>query len=249
MKIPEITFRQITFQKARIDRQVINLFTDDCLTPAHDILKLGEQALINWLLSDPSARGLLLELLEQAPDAFCWPGLQEPFYGPKEGDIDLLVCDKVASYRAAAIECKRVKVNVIDDGNDWINKLEEVGEGVWQAKKLYKKFGFFQTYFAIISAVNSANRKQVNIPNRGVTPESVSNWDSSRKTFRSIVEFPRREELPADIGIIFIEMVQPSGRAFEEQGIVRICVHHPATPRTQRRLETNKIQELMKRIP
>ena len=245
MRMAPLRFRQITFQVSQL-APVMEIFADDGRSPSDYLSKRKEQMLVRWLANDVMARRLLCELLERPLGAFVATEVKEPFYGPTEGDIDLLVCDPAAPNEVAAFECKRVKVEVLDEGNDHVNKLEEVGAGVRQAKKLYDKFGFFQTYMTVISAIDSANRKQLNIPCRGITAESTPNWDTNTTTFRSIVEFPRREELPGEI--IFVELVQPSGRSFEEQGTLRICVHHKATPRTQRASDTRKIEALMRGI-
>lgn len=246
MRLPPVTFREIAFHWAQLRPGIVELFTDDGSLPPDRISQRAEQWLVGWLVNDAGARQLLCEMLQRSPAAFFRTAVQKPFYTANEGDIDLLVCDPGSPHQAVAIECKRVKVYVEDEGNDSINRLDAVGEGVKQAKKLYGKFGFFQTYLAVISAVDSANRKRLNIPSRGITSESVPNRDTSTTTFRSILQFPRREELPSDIGIILIELVQPSGRAFQEQGIVRICVHHKAVPRSQREIETHKMVDLMK---
>ncbi len=245
--MPPVIFREIVFQYAQLRPGIIELFGDDGSLSTSHVSRQPEKSLIGWLVSDASARQLLCDVLGRTASAYVAVGIQQPFYAADEGDIDLLVCDSDRPHEAAAIECKRVKVHVEDDGNDWVNRLEAVGEGVKQARKLYNKFGFFQTYLAVISAVDGANRRRLNIPSRGITSESVPNRDTSTTTFRSILQFPRREELPADIGIIFIEVVQPSGKRFEEQGVIRICVHHKATPRPQREADTQRMLALMKR--
>ena len=239
-----LCFEQITFQSVQLGR-VIEVFTDDGSAQIDSLAKRPERALVKWVVGNPSARALLFKVLRRSPDEFSATEVQDPFYGPNEGDIDLLICRRERPHEAVAFECKRVKVVAEDNGNDRINKLEDVGEGVRQAKKLHEKFSFSQTFLAVISAVDAAKRKQANIPSRGLTSESVPNWDAGKTTFRSIVQFPRREELPAEIGIIFIELVQPSGRQFEEQGTVRICVHHSATQRPQRPCDTRRVQTLM----
>lgn len=246
MRLPPVIFREIVFQGERLRPGIIELFTDDGSLPREHISSKPEQWLINWLVSDGGAKPLLCNLLQRSPAAVVRTTVQRPFYAANEGDIGLLICDPGFPHETAVIECKRVKVRVLDEGNDSINRLEAVGEAVKQAKKLYERFGFFQTYLAVVSAIDGANRKGVNIPCRGITHESVPNRNTSTTTFRSILQFPRREELPPDIGIIFIELVQSSGRPFQEQGIVRICIHHKATPRPQRESETRKVLELLK---
>jgi hypothetical protein len=246
VKLPPVIFREIAFQWADLHPGIIELFMDDGSSPTDRLSDKSEHWLVQWLVGDAAARQLLCEILERPPAASLRTSVQSPFYAAHEGDIDLLICDPAAPHETAVIECKRVKIHVEDEGNDSINRLEAVGEAVKQVRKLYAKFGFFQTYLAVISAVDGANRKHLNIPSRGITHDSVPNWDTSTTTFRRILQFPRREELPAEIGIILIELVQPSGRAFQEQGIVRICVHHRATPRPQHERETRGVVELMK---
>jgi len=246
MRLPPVIFHELVFQWEQLRSGIIELFTDDGSIPLEHISSRPEQWLVNWLVSDGGAKQLLCSLLQRSPTAFIRTTVQRPFYLANEGDIDLLICDPDSPHETAVIECKRVKVRVQDEGNDSINRLEAVGEAVKQARKLYEKFGFFQTYLAVVSAVDGANRKRVSIPCRGVTHDSVPNRDTSTTTFRSILQFPRREELPSDIGIIFIELVQSSGRAFQDQGIVRICVHHKAAPRSQRESETRKVLELLR---
>lgn len=244
MLMPPLFFRQITFQAFQLGPELITLFTHGGSSEDR-VSRRAEKALVKWLVNNTSARLLLCEVLGRSPDALFATEIKEPFYRPDEGDIDLLICNPEAPHQAVAMECKRLKIEVVDDGDDRINKLDEVGGGVRQAKKLYERFSFFQTYLGIISAIDAAPRTSVNIPCNGITSESIPNWDKDTTSFRNIVQFPRREELPSDIGIIFIELVQPSGRRFEEQGTIRICVHHPATPRPQRITDTRKIEMLL----
>lgn len=247
MRMPPVIFREIAFHYAQLRPGVTTFFTDDGSPYASRISKKAEQSLISWLVHDAATKHLLCEVLQRSLGSFFGISVQQPFYAANEGDIDLLVCEPRSPHEAIAIECKRVKVFVEDEGNDCINRIEAVGEGVKQVRKLYDRLGFFQTYLAIISAVDGANRKQLNIPSRGITSDSIPNRDTSTTTFRRILQFPRREELPPEIGIMLIELVQPSGRAFEEQGVVRICVHHKATPRPQREADTQRMLALMKR--
>lgn len=246
MLMPPLIFRQITFQSFTLTPEVIKLFTHDGPLSSDRITRREEKALVKWLVNEVSARMLLLEVLSRSQDALYKVEVQDPFYGATEGDIDLLLCNPGAPHEAVALECKRVKVEVEDNGNDRINRLEDVGEGVKQAKKLYQTFSFFQTYLTVISAIDAARRTNVNILYNGITSQSIPNWDGSTTTFRNIVQFPHREELPPEIGIIFIEVVQPSGQRFEEQGTLRIGVHHPATPRPQRPEDTRRIEALMR---
>jgi len=105
--------------------------------------------------------------------------------------------------------------------------------------------GFFQTYLCVIAVVDAATQQERNIPNRGIDPVARANY-GEEKTFTRLIAFPGREDLPHDIGIIFLEVIQPTGRSFSGLGGIGICVHHPATPRTQRPDTTNRVRAFCK---
>ena len=131
-------------------------------------------------------------------------------------------------------------------GQDKINKLQDIAGGVCQANKLYNgPFAFFQTYLAIITEV-AASGQDENIPNRGVRPYTTpQRGDTRTTTFRQIVEFPGRAELHNDVGILFIEIVQPSRLSIDKQATIRVCVYRRAERRDQRDSVTNRIREIM----
>ena len=128
----------------------------------------------------PFSRQIILEELGLPHDAYYVPEVVQPFYAPGTGDIDLIFCPKLAPNRALALECKRVKVENINVGEDKINKLQKVAGGVHQANDLYNgPFGFFQTYLAIITEVEASGQEE-NIPTRGLrshtTPHHEDQW-------------------------------------------------------------------------
>jgi len=66
-------------------------------------------------------------------------------------------------------------------------------------------------------------------------------------TFRRIVEFPGRDNLKPEVGIVFVEVVQPSGISIDERVTFRVCVHQPAKPRQQTTAETNRVAMLIQK--
>jgi hypothetical protein len=63
------------------------------------------------------------------------------------------------------------------------------------------------------------------------------------------VEFPGRAELHQDVGIVFIEIVQPSRLSIDKQATVRVCVYRRAELREQRDAVTNRIAEIVMTSP
>ncbi len=211
------------------------------------VTAFDEKPIIRWLMLCPSSRQIILEELGLPPDAFHRPEVVQPFYAPGEGDIDLIICPRLSQHQAVAFECKRVKVESVNIGKDKVNKLQDVAGGVRQANKLYNgSAAFFQTYLAIITEVDASGQGEINIPNRGIRSDTTpQRGDTRTTTFKQIVEFPGRAELHDDVGIIFIEIAQPSHLSIDKQASVRVCVYRRAERRDQLTGVTNRVIKIM----
>ncbi len=211
------------------------------------VTAFDEKPIIRWLMLCPSSRQIILEELGLPPDAFHRPEVVQPFYAPGEGDIDLIICPRLSPHQAVAFECKRVKVESVNIGKDKVNKLQDVAGGVRQANKLYNgSAAFFQTYLAIITEVDATGQGEINIPNRGIRSDTTpQRGDTRTTTFKQIVEFPGRAELHDDVGIIFIEIAQPSHLSIDKQASVRVCVYRRAERRDQLTGVTNRVIKIM----
>ncbi len=248
-----LTYRQISFDTAHVlpGRPVNARFFEAARYPVVDgstrITEVDEKPLIRWLMLCPQARGIILDELGLPPTSFYCPEVVQPFFSPGEGDLDLILCPQLFSSAGYALECKRVKVETVNAGQDRINKLQDVAYGVSQANKLYNgPFAFHQTYLTILTEVTGAGQDGINIPNRGVRSDtSPQRGETGRTTFRQIVEFPGRDALHKGIGILFIEIVQPSRISIDRQATVRVCVYRRAERREQRTNVTNRIREIM----
>jgi hypothetical protein len=203
-----------------------------------------EKALVRWMLSVEPIRTVLFEELGRSAGAFFQPEVVQPFFCPGEGDIDLILSELSAPQEAITIEAKLVKVEIVDPQEDTVRKLKDVGKGVRQANRLYDRFGFFQHYLAVITAVDASAQTDTNIPCRGLRSNSEDLF-GDRKTFTQIVDFPKRDELKEEIGIIFLEIVQPSNMAYDYQATFRVCVQHRARCRQQSTTVTNRVTTLM----
>ena len=98
--------------------------------------------------------------------------------------------------------------------------------------------------------VAASAQNETNIPNRGIRPHTTPQCgDTENTTFRQIIEFPGHAELHDDIGIVFIEIVQPSRLSIETQATARVCLYRRAQRRDQLDSVTNRIMEIMKQLP
>ena len=253
MAIEHLTFHQTSFDTAYIarpDRTFSATFFEVPPYPYVDgssqVTEFDEKPIVRWLMLTPFSRQLIFEQLGVSSNASYVPEVVQPFYVPGEGDIDLIVCPRLSPRLAIALECKRVKVERVNAGQDRVNKLKGVSGGVRQANGLYNgPFAFFQTYLCILTEVE-ASQDERNVPNRGIRFHTTpARGDTKRTTFRQIVEFPGRDDLHADIGIIFIELVQPSRISIDKQATVRVCVYRRAERRDQLDSVTNRVIKIM----
>lgn len=249
-----LIYRQVSFDTAHVslDQPGSATFFDAAPNPSMDdssarVTAFDEKPIIRWLMLCPFSRQIIFEELGLPPDAFHRPEVVQPFYAPSEGDIDLILCPRLSPHQAVAFECKRVKIESVNIGEDKVNKLRDVAGGVRQANKLYNgNAAFFQTYLAIIIEVDASGQGEINIPNRGIRSDTTpQHGDTRTTTFKQIVEFPGRAELHDDVGIIFIEIVQPSHLSIDKQVSVRICVYRRAERRDQLTGVTNRVIKIM----
>jgi hypothetical protein len=250
-----VTYRQISFDTAHVarpERPFKASFFEASQYPYIDgsarVTEFDEKPIIRWLMLCPASRQLIFEELRLPQDVFYCPEVVQPFYAPGQGDLDLVFCPSQLPNRAIALECKRVKVETVNAGEDKINKLKDIAGGVHQANTLYNgPHAFFQTYLAIITEVTAAEQEERNIPTRGVRSHSTpQRGDTKRTTFRQIVEFPGREKLHKDVGILFIEVVQPSRLSIDKQATIRVRAYRQAEPREQLDAVTNRMMEIMR---
>lgn len=200
-----------------------------------------EDSILRWLVTSPAARSLLLRTFGfEVQEAFVscsvvQPVIENPLRKP--GDIDLLLCRKTDPSRCVAFQSKRVKVEALDTATDklsnyTIRKLRGVVE---QANAMRRQIAFFQNYVLIIIEADTVARSEHNIPNRRVTADK----------FQRIYDFPDRDALDPEVGIAFIEVVQPTGACIDKAGIVAVAVDVRAKVIQQTDNLTNRVKELI----
>jgi hypothetical protein len=242
-----LLWEAVVLDSAPLDpNRKVEFFVDPPFSSPERVTSLDEKTLVRWLMQCELARALIFQKLHREPSAFHATEIIEPFYAHGEGDVDLLLCNRRDPDAAVALECKRIKVEGLDIKNDHMNKLPDAALAVQQANKLYEKCGFLETYLAILIAIDSSRQLDSNIPCRGLRPGSTHDYGET-KTQRAILDFPGREDLNPKIGIIFIEVVQPSGKPLDEMAIVRVLLFHPATPRFQSARATSELMDLIEK--
>jgi hypothetical protein len=219
---------------------VFEFFRDSNDAGDNDVTKQAEETIIRWLLAT-SFRSLLLAELGVKGDAFVEYSVKQPIVEnpqDKPGDIDILICHPDSPHQAIAVQCKPVVVRSLNEHeDDDVRRLGRMPGLVQQANLQRSKYGFYRNYLAILIKVDGRKKTEFDPLIRGTSPE----------TFQTIYEFPDRERVHKDVGIVFIEIVQPTGKSYDDQLILCICVDTEASRLSQTPNLTNRVEELMRR--
>lgn len=204
------------------------------------LVRRFEDPLLRWLLESP-ARALFLSAFRDPPVNFVACSVRKPLIcapNQKPGDIDLLLCDRDRPPLAIAVQAKAVKVTALSWEEDKINRLQDLRDAVVQANRT-RQLGFHQTYLAVLILSDARERRHHNIPAR----------KSTEGSFRRIWEFPGREDLDDRVGLIFVEITQPTERGIELMATVGVAKGKSAIPQDQRSSITDAVGLLMNTRP
>lgn len=210
------------------------LFTPDDEGIEDKVTAQGEESILKWLMSSQT-RHLLLNKLELSQNALFDFSVRKPVVdNPHHSDIDLILCEPEFPEFSIGIQCKRVKIESLNEKQDDINKLPDIKKAVAQVNKQRENLGFHRNYLLIVGQVFGRKFTNENTLFRKARPE----------TQQRIYEFPQRESLHEDVGIIFIEIIQPTGKSYKKQVNICICLDKEAGRLEQTASFTNRIKEL-----
>lgn len=202
-----------------------------------DVTTISEEPILKWVLEQSG--DLLLEEMGVPANSFVALSVKHPVVPQghfKPGDIDLMICGDHRPEYTIGIQCKRVKVRALTPDDDDFNKLPDVANGVKQANLQRANLGFHQNYLMIIIETYGRRRSGNNVLFRG----------PSKETWNEIYQFPWRERLDSDVGIIFTKVTQPTGKSFDRMSMVGICVNKLAPRLDQTPDLTNRTAAFMR---
>jgi hypothetical protein len=126
-------------------------------------------------------------------------------------------------------------VRALNQADDDLNKLPELTKGVKQANFQRNNLGFHRNYLLIVMEAYGRKRSDSTTLFRGPNQE----------TLKAVYEFPMRESLHEDVGVIFVEIAQPTGKSFSDMVVVGVCVDQETARLDQPPGLTNRIRQLM----
>jgi hypothetical protein len=231
-----LTFHTIAYDTTLLSSEINNfiLFNHNELKGESDRQK-SESIITKWLFSKADFREMFFSLLNIPFYTKCGFEIKEPLisnHNSLPGDVDVLLFNDNQINESIAIEVKKVKYFFNQKGNEKVNKIYDIRDGIGQTKGLLE-IGFHQVYLVIIIVSDGRNIKWNNYIFRGISGEQ----------FQQVYDFPDRENLNENIGLIFIEIVQPTGLSIDKTGVIGICIDKSSQKQEQSKILTFKIKE------
>jgi len=218
----------------------IFLFTDQTPYSLERVTAKAEAEILNWLLRTPPSRYLLFTNLDLPKGTYAQTSVTEPILDRnpirKPGDLDMLLLPRADDpSRAISVQAKRVKVEALTTYRDAVSN-RHLGNltGLIEQANGSREFGFHLNYAMIVVHIDGLQRSEFNFLARTTTSEQFSRiyhraWDSP---------------LHSDVGMIFLEISQPTGDSVDNAGFIAISVDKRAKPIQQPTSLTARVRQL-----
>jgi hypothetical protein len=216
----------------------IRLFDGSGPESGEKVTDRTEGQIADWLVASPMARELLLEELGLAVDTFAQTSVIEPLIERNRrkppGDIDLILVPE--PHRAIAIQIKRLRVLAETTHRDSTpgRQLGNITKLIEQANGS-RDIGFRANYALVLVECYGPARSDHNFLARGSSPG----------VFRRIYHLTKDQPLHSDVGLIFVEIIQPTPTSVDRAGVVAICVEKPAIEQNQPPDLTARVRKLV----
>lgn len=177
-----------------------------------------ETDFLRWLAGQPQLFRLLLGSFGMEGYVCFDTGVSHPFL-PRHGggDIDLLAVADADPREAVAIQAKRFKVSLCDGGERVSLDGEKLDSLIQQCNDTIL-CGFDRVYGLALVMIDGQLNSTVNVLHRG----------TSENTFRRLYQFIKSRPLNPAVGMVFVEVVQPTGAHFQEFGLLAVGVDQHA---------------------
>ncbi len=222
----------------------ISLFTDEAPYCPDRVTAKGEAEILTWLLGTPPARDLLFTNLDLPAATYAQTSITEPILDRrprrKPGDLDMVLVPHPSDpSRAISIQAKRVKVQAISTYRDDVSNrhLGNLTDLIEQANGS-RELGFHLNYAMVVVEIDGMQRSGFNFLARTTTEGQFNRiyhraWDSP---------------LHEDVGLIFVEISQPTGADIDTTGFIAISVDKRARPLEQPSYLTTKVRHLTQQM-
>jgi hypothetical protein len=197
---------------------------------------------VDWLVTFSPARDLLMEEFGLPASTYVQTNVIEPLLEKNRrtppGDIDLVIIP--GPDRAIAIQVKRIRVVAETTHRDSTpgRQLGNISKLIEQANGS-REIGFCANYALVLVECFGAARAEYNFIARGASPG----------VFRRIYHLTKDLPLHPDVGLIFVEVVQPTPASVDKAGMVAVCIDKPAVGLDQTPGLTARVRQLITHNP
>jgi hypothetical protein len=229
--------KYLIFDFLHSDRQAISeqstLFFKEEFDKSKSVRDYTEEEITNWILNHDKRRQFFISKFFNEPHKISdFRGLKKPFTPDrgKPGDIDILLFDLLRPNKSIAFECKRVKVQAINEGESKINGAQNIRQGIIQVNK-YLELGFSKVFLVIYLLHDG---RQLKTPS---TLHRIGKGDSVERLYN----IPLNEGLKDEVGLVFFEIYQNTDKLIDHKYGVGICVDKEAKETEQHTTTTEKL--------
>jgi len=216
----------------------VSFFTGNGPESDEKVTDQSERQIVNWLIGTPQPRELLLGELMLSANTYVQTAIIEPLVEKNRrqppGDIDLIFVPD--AHRAIAIQVKRFPVIAETAYKDHTTRgqLGDITKLVEQANGS-REIGFWTTYALVLVECYGPARQEYNFASR----------DSSPGVFSRIYHMTKERPIHRDVGLIFVEITQPTRASVDRAATVCVHVDKPAIPVEQSSEITARVRQLM----
>ena len=237
-----LIFDYIYVQTAKLgpgELERISLFMDQEEMSDNRITAHGESDLVSWILSNEVRRQHLFSKISHAPGR-SQDGIQDRYFQlsktPKGGDLDLVVLEGDRPSQGVCVEFKKVKIRLDSNGVEKVNGLDKLDKLIAQGNARQSQ-GFWKSYICGIAVIDKHKAEAANIFSRG--PES--------QEIQKFYNLDRLAGIHADVGVLLLELTQPTGKPHDELFGLGICKVKEAGILEQPARLTEDLQALFRR--
>lgn len=215
----------------------VSFFTGNGPESDEKVTDQSERQIVNWLVGTQQPRDLLLGELRLPANTYIQTAIIEPLVEKNRrqppGDIDLLFVPDARC--AIAIQVKRFRVIAETTHKDRTpgRQLGNITNLVKQANGS-REIGFSTNYALVLVECYGPARSDYNFISRGSSPG----------VFRSIYHMTKEQPIHCDVGLVFVEITQPTRASVDRAATVCVRVDKPAIPVEQSPEITARVRQL-----
>lgn len=219
LKFKYIYSHILTYPKE--DADSLRFFHDDIFYEEDRIKNKAEQDIVRIIFSDPSKTKLIFSEINAQQGPFFDSIPDKHFKNSiirNGGDLDIVLFEYHNPKRAICIEIKKIKINIDHEGNEKVNNIGGIGRLIHQGNTRQSQ-GFYKSYICAIAVIDSHEFKTANV--------LVKNSHSEERG--KIYNLDTLSNIHPDVGIVIMEVNQPTGASYDSfSGFGVCCLRHAA---------------------